>query len=86
MNDAQVRVLVEAEFYFYLAGYPELFPISNRDQIEQMVPHMELRDLRRYNAEARMRLRTGSLAVKPLSAVKPIAITPVGPDLRTRHE
>lgn len=80
MNDAQKRVLVEAEFSFYLVGYPWMFqfsmkmPFGNR---HIWVPAIPVTELQRINAVVRGRLRSGSLGTLKeglQSAIKPIVI------------
>lgn len=71
MNDAQKRVLAEAEFYFYYAGWPELFEVPTTNS-SIWLPEVGTRELLQFNAKVRQHLRSGSLALRPQSAIKPI--------------
>lgn len=73
MNDLQQRVLVEAETYFYVAGYPEMFSLP--ENITDSVRATPVAELRRINAEVRSRLRGGPLGSRPRLAIKPAAAT-----------
>lgn len=76
MSPLQRRVLVEAELLFYLVGYPGMFSVNIKDT----EPHIWVRqvptdELLRVNAEARARLRSGSLAIRPQPPIKVVVST-----------
>lgn len=75
MTELQRRVLIEAEFLFYLVTSPTLFSLPRGD-VHVLVGQISTPALQHYNAEARARLREGSLAARPQPPIKVVASTP----------
>lgn len=76
MTELQRRVLVEAEFLFYLATSPSMFSLPNRGDVHLLVSRVSTSELVRVNAQARARLREGPLALGPPIPIKESAVTP----------
>lgn len=82
MTELQRRVLVEAEFLFYLATSPTLFALDGLEKADVGVQSSWLSavstsELIRVNERARILLREGSLASRPQSPIKVTADTNV---------
>lgn len=75
MTEIQRRVLIEAEFLFYLLGYPTMFTAPNAPP-HTWVYKVHIGELEHVNAEARRRLRGGIFGTElvPGSAIKPIPV------------
>lgn len=75
LTDLQRRVLIEAEFLFYLLGYPTMFTAPKAPP-HTWVHRVDVGELLVVNKEARRRLRGGIFGAElaPGSAIKPIPV------------
>lgn len=74
MTELQRRVLVEAEFLFYLATSPGLF-VTPKGDSHNWISGVPTSELVRVNELVRPLLRGGSLAIRPPLPIKVEATT-----------